>query len=81
MTSGQAGLRRLYYIWNTPLRASPWPTTTWNGRGEDLVIQRINLDPLFFRVILNPIDMNPSGSFAIENNGTSSTINPVTSVP
>src|ERR1039458_9897315 len=66
-------------IWNIPLRASPWPTTTWAGRGEDLVIQRITLDPLFFRVILNPIDSGFSGSFAIETNGMPSTINPVPS--
>jgi hypothetical protein len=43
-----------------------------------LVIQRINLDPLFFRVILNPIDTSYFGSFAIETNGTVSAINAVT---
>jgi hypothetical protein len=67
-------------IWNTPLRASPWPTTTWAGRGEDLVIQRINLDPLFCRVILSPIDTTSPGSFAITN-GIVSTTTTVASVP
>ena len=80
VTSGKPGYAAFTNIWNTPLRASPWPTTTWNGRGEDLVT-RINLDPMFCRVILNPIDMNHFGSFAIENNGTVSSINAVTSVP
>src|ERR1039458_8813301 len=67
-------------IWNTPLHASPWPTTTWAGRGEDLVIQRINLDPLFCRVILSPIDTTSPGSFAITN-GIVSTTTTVASVP
>src|ERR1035441_9394685 len=67
-------------IWNTPLRAKPSTWTAWTGRGEDLVIQRINLDPLFCRVILSPIDWTSSGSFAITN-GIVSTTTTVASVP
>ena len=39
-------------IWNTSPGAVPsgW---TWNGRGDDLKIQRVNLDKLFFQLVLN----------------------------
>jgi prepilin-type N-terminal cleavage/methylation domain-containing protein len=67
-------------IWNTPLRNMPRPWASWGGKGEDLVIQRINLDPLFCHVILNPIDTTSSGSFAITN-GIVSTTTAVAGIP
>lgn len=44
-------------IWNAPDKTVPagW---TWTGKGEDLVIQRINLQPLFHRVIVYDRDTN-----------------------
>src|ERR1035441_4643006 len=78
ISSGPLAFTAFDDIWNTPLRAKPSTWASWGGRGEDLVIQRINLDPLFCRVILSPIDWTSSGSFAIETNGTASTINAVT---
>jgi type II secretory pathway pseudopilin PulG len=79
--SGPLNAASFNTIWNTPQGASPWPASTWAGKGEDLVVQRINLDPIFFRVILNPIDTNSFGSFAIENNGTALATNLVTGGP
>ena len=65
-------------IWNTAQGAKPSTLAAWTGNGADLVIQRINLDPLFYRVILNPIDTNSFGLFTIENNGT--VIQPLTPI-
>jgi hypothetical protein len=39
-------------IWNTPDGTKPGTWSTWTGSGRDIVIQRINLQPLFHRVIL-----------------------------
>jgi hypothetical protein len=69
--------------WATPDGSVPsgWPAP-WapsQSQGQDLHIQRVDLTPLFCRVILNPIDTSPSGSFAIETNGMGSSINPVPS--
>lgn len=52
--------------WNTADGAVP-PGWSWAGRADDLKIQRLDLAPLFHRVILNPIDTNKFGSFAIES--------------
>ncbi len=40
-------------IWNTAPKAIPstW-ATTWKGRGDDLLIERMNLQPLFSQLIL-----------------------------
>jgi type II secretory pathway pseudopilin PulG len=41
-------------IWNTPQRAKPTNSVwaTWKGTVDDLLIQRVNLAPLFHRLIL-----------------------------
>ena len=80
VSSGKPTTASFSDIWNTALRAKPSTWTTWTGRGEDLVIQRINLDPLFCRVILSPLDSTSSGSFAITN-GIVSTTTAVAGVP
>jgi len=66
-------------VWATPDGAVPsgW---TWAGRTDDLRIQRVDLAPLFNRVILNPIDTNKYGSFAIESGPSVSTTNSVTNI-
>lgn len=54
--------------WNTPDGTVPsdW---TWQGRGEDLTIQRVDFTPLFHRVILNNMGANPYPGFSIETGG------------
>ena len=39
-------------IWNTPQGATPNTLVSWSGNANDLLVQRINLEPLFHRVIL-----------------------------
>jgi type II secretory pathway pseudopilin PulG len=56
-----------------------WPAS-WAGRGRDLRIQRLDLTPLFYHVILNPIDTNKFGSFAIESGQVASATNSVTGI-
>jgi type II secretory pathway pseudopilin PulG len=64
--------------WSTPDGAIPstW-SSTW-GRADDLKIQRLDFTRYFKRVILNPIDTNNFGSFAIESNQYISSTNEVT---
>jgi len=66
--------------WSTPDKTKPADWTTWNGAGVDLRIQRVDLAPLFHHVILNRVDADYSGSFAIENGGVSSTTNIVVGI-
>jgi type II secretory pathway pseudopilin PulG len=63
-------------IWITQDRAKPIDSvgnsiwSSWNGRGEDVVIQRINLQPLFHRVILyNRDGVTDPAYFSIDKNG------------
>jgi len=55
-------------IWNTPVGVKPSTWTTWAGDGRDLLIQRINLEPLFHRVIILNGDpwLSGLGSFSID---------------
>jgi hypothetical protein len=58
-------------IWNTLPGNIPssWNTSSnvWNGNAGDLIIQRVNLQPLFCRVVLNAIDTNDFGSVTIQS--------------
>ncbi len=56
-------------LWNTPKGTKPSTWTTWAGNGQDLVIQRINLAPLFHRVILNNGAVGGTGYFSIDAGG------------
>jgi type II secretory pathway pseudopilin PulG len=55
-------------IWNTPEKTKPtgggW--TSWTGKGEDIVIQRVNLQPLFHRVVLFNRDPSATCNFSID---------------
>jgi type II secretory pathway pseudopilin PulG len=66
--------------WATPdgVVPSSWPAN-W-GRADDLTIQRIDVTRYFKRAILNPIDTNLYGSFAIESGQSVSATNPVPSI-
>jgi hypothetical protein len=56
-------------VWNTPLNAKP-PGSAWASspiKGEDLLIQRINLEPLFHRLILINRDSAGTAKFSIDS--------------
>jgi type II secretory pathway pseudopilin PulG len=55
--------------WATLDNSIPSDWTSWEGRGEDLTIQRIDVSPLFHRVILNNLAGTPYPSFSIESGG------------
>jgi len=65
--------------WSTPDGAIP-STWTYAGRSDDLKIQRVDFTPRFARLILNPIDVNCFGGFAIENNQAATATSAVTNV-
>lgn len=55
LTNGYLSSNSFYSIWNTAPNTIPsgW---SWNGRPDDLKIQRINLSPLFVQLVLNKKD-------------------------
>jgi hypothetical protein len=55
-------------IWNTPDKTKPSTWTTWTGKGEDILIQRINLQPLFHHVLLYSRDTNVACYFSVDAN-------------
>lgn len=60
-------------LWNTPPNVKPATWSGWPGTGEDICIQRINLEPTFYQLILvNRDASSTNGQFSI--NGTGSTI-------
>ena len=59
-------------LWNAAVGTVP-TTGVWNGwagKPGDVLVQRVNLQPLFYRLILNPNDPNRFGSFTINTNNT-----------
>jgi prepilin-type N-terminal cleavage/methylation domain-containing protein len=54
-------------IWNTPPLKKPSTWTGWNGSGEDLTIQRFNVDSLFHRLILVNRDNSTQPAFSIDS--------------
>lgn len=60
-------------IWNTPDRAKPASWSGWTGTGDDLLIQRVNLQPLFHRLVLvnrDPLAATPRYSIDTTNTTT-----------
>jgi type II secretory pathway pseudopilin PulG len=53
-------------IWNAPEDTIPTPLSSWGGRGEDLLIQRVDFGPLFHELMLVNVDPLPD---AIPNRG------------
>jgi len=71
--SGPLSTAEFNAIWNTAPGNIPYTwTTNWHGKGADLLIQRINLMPLFDQVILSAVDTNIFGNFVVMS-GTNST--------
>lgn len=65
LTNGVLATNLFSAIWDTPPRQVPsgW---TWSGSGEDLKIQRIQLNDLFVQLALNA-QGNTFGSYSIDN--------------
>lgn len=56
-------------IWNTPDRTLPATMSSWNGRGEDLLVERIELARRFHKVVLLNIEPpNFTARYAVDNN-------------
>jgi prepilin-type N-terminal cleavage/methylation domain-containing protein len=53
-------------IWNTPEDTTPSNWTTWDGTGEDICVQRINLESIFHRLILANRSTNGAAKFRID---------------
>lgn len=60
-------------IWSTPPLTKPSTWGGWAGKGEDLVIQHINLQPLFHRVILVN-GTGGQGQFSINNSSPATVV-------
>ncbi len=55
-------------LWNTPTGQRPGSWTSYAGSAEDLIVQRVNLEPLFYRFILDNLATNGQPSFQIGTN-------------
>ncbi len=62
----------LHDVWNTPQYAKPASWTGFPGTGEDICIQRLNLESLFHQLVLVNRDRVGAASFAI--NSTNATL-------
>lgn len=70
-TNGAIDTASFNSIWNVAQSAKPSFFSTWTGRGEDLVIQRLNLDSLFHRLVLLNRDPTPSpAAYSINSTNT-----------
>ena len=56
-------------IWNTATGSKPASWTNWTGDPTSVVIQRINLQPLFHRVVLFDRDTSANASLTFSVNG------------
>lgn len=66
VSSGKPATASFNDIWNTPTGSTPSTWTTWGGNPQDLVVQRINLTPLFHRLILVNGSVGGTGYFSID---------------
>jgi hypothetical protein len=76
-TNGPLSSANFNSIWNASQGTLPSFFSTWTGKPDDLVIQRIALDPLFHRLILVNRDKNSTTTPAFSINST----NPSSSQP
>jgi hypothetical protein len=71
ITSGPISTADFNSVWNAAPYTKPSYLSAWAGKGDDLVIQRVNLDPLFHRLILLNRDPQPDpASFSINSTNT-----------
>jgi prepilin-type N-terminal cleavage/methylation domain-containing protein len=66
--SGPLSTTEFNAVWNTMPGNIPatW-TTNWHGNAGDLLIQRVNLLPLFNHVVLSAVDTNVFGNFVVQS--------------
>jgi type II secretory pathway pseudopilin PulG len=63
-------------LWNAVERTVPSDTawSGWTGRAEDVIVQRVNLSPLFVRLLLNKYNTSSYGYYTVD--GTDGTTAP-----
>jgi hypothetical protein len=63
-------------LWNATPGATPSYLTShgWTGSGDDLVIQRINLDPLFHHLVLTTRDSSTTAGYSINSSSSSNAV-------
>ena len=67
VVSGGLGTNAFNPIWNLTAGSIPSAWTNWAGNPGDLLIQRVNLLPLFHRLILNAVDTNIFGGYVVQS--------------
>jgi type II secretory pathway pseudopilin PulG len=67
------GMTNFDNIWTTPKDTVPTSMSTWGGRGEDLIVERIELGPQFHKLILMNVDNSPAVAiYSIDSSATNS---------
>src|SRR5262249_1887394 len=79
-TNGPLSTANFNSIWNASQGTKPSFFSAWTGNPDDLVIQRITLDPLFHRLILCNRDKNGTVTPAFSINSTNTNPNARTNV-
>jgi type II secretory pathway pseudopilin PulG len=69
VASGMPTQAQFNNIWNAAEGTVPEGWTSWGGRADDLNVERVNLDPLFHRLILNNVDQNGTPSVSLDGSG------------
>jgi len=70
-TNGAIGSANFSSVWNAAQYTKPSFFSSWTGKGDDLIIQRVNLDSLFHRLILVNRDPTPSpAAYSINSTNT-----------
>jgi hypothetical protein len=60
-------------IWTTPKGSVPSSFSSWGGRGEDLLMERIELGSKFHKILLMNVDRAPAAAiYSIDNSITNS---------
>jgi prepilin-type N-terminal cleavage/methylation domain-containing protein len=55
-------------LWNAPPGTVPW--TGWNGDPDDIKIERLNLSPLFVKLVLTTYNSATNGQYAVDSSVT-----------
>jgi type II secretory pathway pseudopilin PulG len=67
-----ASMTNFNNIWTTAKDSVPGSFTNWSGRGEDLIVERIELGPRFHKILLMNAQVAPSVGFYGIDNATNS---------
>lgn len=66
VTNGFPSAAAFQEIWNASAGTVPASWSTYTGQGNDLVVQRVQLRPLFHRLVLINNDLQGTGRFSID---------------